>query len=605
MKIQFLPQGHCQIAWMIRLVILGFITLLAACQPTSHSTSDTTRPQAQHLPSQQPQSQQGQRQGKPIPLQKLEPEFLFVAAQSAIEQGKLAAAAAYLNVVVAKDPYTALPRAQLAEALLKSGHPQAALPHFDALLNPTSKLSRQLDDQEKLRLRLLQTAAQLATKDVSGAVSTLQSVLKSHPDHVPARLQLAKIYQAERNPDGALELLTDGIKQQDDPHLRRMQAQILLQHGKLQQAQHALDAMRKLAPDDASVAILLSQFASQMHQPDRAEQGLRDFLAHHPDNLPVTKILSSMLVSQGRIPEAAMLYRQLLKRHTDQHEALLTLGLLYFQNKHYAKAEKQFGKLDDDEGRFYRAASIEAQDRDDEARKLYRTIAKDSPIFAKAQLRLAAINLRHDHAKQALSTVRMLLQGDRLQHPERGDAWAMLSAILLDQKQYQQVIDETATALEESPLSPRLLFNRAVAFEHFKRYDPAEQMLKAQLKLKPNDPETLNFFGYMLAEQSIRLDEAEQMIRRALGQRPDDGYFLDSLAWVYFQRGNYTEAIQLQQRALKQVRDDPIMREHLGDMQWKQGDPKAARTSWQAALAAKHPQPEMIQHKIDQGLQAH
>ncbi|MDX8409509.1 MAG: tetratricopeptide repeat protein [Mariprofundales bacterium] len=573
-----------------RLIIPVFLALLAACQPTSHSVSNTTKPQ--HT----------QQQGKPIPLQQLEPEFLFVAAQTAIEKGELAMAAGYLDVVVAKDPYTALPRAQLAEALLKSGQAQAALPHFYALLHPASKLFEQLDDPERLRLRLLQTAAQLAVKDVTGAESTLQSVLKRHPEHVPARLQLAKIYQAERNPDGALELLVRGIKRQDDPHLRRMQAQILLQHGKLRQAQLALDAMRKLAPDDASVAILLSQFASQMRQPNRAEQGLRDFLTQHPDNLIVTKVLSSMLAGRGRIPEAALLYRQLLKRHPQQHEALLTLGLLYYQHKAYAKAEQQFAKLDDDEGKFYRAASIEAQDRDDAAKQLYHTIGNGSQMFGKAQLRLAAINLRHDQAKQALSTVRTLLKEKLLQHPEIGDAWAMLSAILLEQEQYQQVIDETAPALEESQLSPRLLFNRAVAFEHFKRYDLAEQMLREQLKLKPNDPESLNFFGYMLAEQGIRLDEAEQMVHRALGKRPDDGYFLDSLAWIYFQRGDYSKAIKIQQQALKVVSDDPVMLEHLGDMQWKQGDQQAARISWQAALATKHPQPQLIQRKIDKGI---
>jgi Flp pilus assembly protein TadD len=60
------------------------------------------------------------------------------------------------------------------------------------------------------------------------------------------------------------------------------------------------------------------------------------------------------------------------------------------------------------------------------------------------------------------------------------------------------------------------------------------------------------------------LDEAEQLIRKALDQKPGDGYITDSLAWVYYKRGQYDKALPILEQAASLVPDDPIVQEHLG-----------------------------------------
>ena len=61
------------------------------------------------------------------------------------------------------------------------------------------------------------------------------------------------------------------------------------------------------------------------------------------------------------------------------------------------------------------------------------------------------------------------------------------------------------------------------------------------------------------------LDEAEQLIRRALEVSPQDGYYVDSLGWVYYQRGDYEKAADHLERAVELVGDDPTITEHLAD----------------------------------------
>ncbi|MDX8412695.1 MAG: tetratricopeptide repeat protein [Mariprofundales bacterium] len=577
----------------MRIIIAIFtLTLLAACQPhpITHSQHKqaVTEKNAKHI----------------VPLNQLEPDFLFIAAQSAIDKGQMATAAAYLKVVVNKDPYAALPRAQLAEALLKSKQARAALPHFAILLDNKSIINNQLDEKERLRLQLLQAAAHISIHHVDAAIKILKKVLRQHPKQLAAQLQLAKLYLTQNHAKQALAVITQGIAQHDSPQLRQAQAQILLKQGRAKAALKSLQTMQKLAPNNAFIAILFSQFALQMGRADLAEQRLRDFLQHHPDNLNVTRTLGGFLVQNGRSGEATLLYSQLLKRNPTMHEARTTLGLLYLQTKQYKSAEKTFANQNDDGNKFYYAASIEAQQhRDQEALALYHAFPSTSPMHAQALLRIASIAIRHDDDRKALTMVRQLLTDKKLHHPQLSEAWVLLSSILLYQDHYQQVIDETAPALKAAPIAPRLLFNRAVAFEHFHRYHDAETMLQAQFKQQPNDPEALNFLGYMLAEQGIRLDESEQLIRRALKIAPNNGYYLDSLAWVHYQRDDFAAAIQLQQKAIQQVPDDATIFEHLGDMQWKDGDHNAAQQSWIKALTLKHPHPNLIKLKIKQGLQ--
>lgn len=57
----------------------------------------------------------------------------------------------------------------------------------------------------------------------------------------------------------------------------------------------------------------------------------------------------------------------------------------------------------------------------------------------------------------------------------------------------------------------------------------------------------------------MRLDEAEALLKRALEIQPDSGYYLDSLGWVYFRRGDADKAIEHIRRAIVAMdHDDAI-----------------------------------------------
>ena len=122
--------------------------------------------------------------------------------------------------------------------------------------------------------------------------------------------------------------------------------------------------------------------------------------------------------------------------------------------------------------------------------------------------------------------------------------------------------------------------------------------------MMPDQPQVLNYLGYMLIEQKENLEEALGMIRKAVKISPQSGYIIDSLAWGLYQLGRYSEAIEPMERAIELEPEDPIVNDHLGDVLWKVGRKREAYYQWKKTLLF-NPTPALkleIEKKLDTGL---
>jgi tetratricopeptide (TPR) repeat protein len=120
------------------------------------------------------------------------------------------------------------------------------------------------------------------------------------------------------------------------------------------------------------------------------------------------------------------------------------------------------------------------------------------------------------------------------------------------------------------------------------------------IEINPDHADALNYIGYTYAEQGIRLDEAMSLIEKALRIKPDSGYIIDSLGWVYFQKGMYDEALKYLEQAASHVPNDPTIMEHLGDVYFKKGMFKKSIEMYEKALALNHPQGEKLKEKMEE-----
>jgi len=129
--------------------------------------------------------------------------------------------------------------------------------------------------------------------------------------------------------------------------------------------------------------------------------------------------------------------------------------------------------------------------------------------------------------------------------------------------------------------------------------------LRKALELIPEQPQVLNYLGYMLIERGQNLEEALDMIKLAVNKSPQSGYIIDSLAWGLFQLGRYEEAILPMEKAIALEPEDPIVNDHFGDILWKVGRKREAYFQWRRALFFQ-PEEEFqlsIEKKLQLGLE--
>ncbi len=541
-----------------------------------------------------------------VELSKYSPSFLYLAAQTALEQGQYQQATVFLQALnlalnaSEHERWSIEPRMQLAQLWMKQGKAE----HAKGVLQPLlTHYPIQKDDDAVLRLHTLYARVLVAEGHVSDAVDVLTRVLHTAPDFLPARdLQIALLMQTHHW-DLVHIVIQTAVQRHDTLRLHVWDADAYIQEKKYAQAVVALQQAQRLSPQSAEVVITQSQLDVQLKHPERAVTRLRDFLKKYPENMGVQERLAALYMQQGAVKSAIRIYQD-LDRERPHHVALqLMLGRLFYKEGALGQAEHYFRNAYQWEPKgashaFYLAAVLEVQGNLKEAARLYQQVPTDDATWVQAQLALASMALRRGAYAQVEQKMRALVQ----QHPEEAHAWVLLSSAYLGEKKYQELLEQVQGGLALQPVSARLVMNRAIALEHFKRYDEVEHVLQGLLKTQPNHAEALNFLGYTYAEQGIKLQQATQYIEHALKIKPNDAYYMDSLAWVYYQQGKYAKAIQLQRKALKGIGDDATMQEHLGDMLWRAGLQQEARAQWQKALTLKPEFPDVLHQKIAEGL---
>jgi tetratricopeptide (TPR) repeat protein len=169
-------------------------------------------------------------------------------------------------------------------------------------------------------------------------------------------------------------------------------------------------------------------------------------------------------------------------------------------------------------------------------------------------------------------------------------------------------IDEGLAVLaewvEQDPGLADAHFHLGVYLYEQERFDDADRELREAFRLDPGHARALNFLGYSLAENSVRLDEALEMIERALEVDEWNGAYLDSLGWVYYQLGRYESAREPLERAARELPRDPTVLEHLGDVYLTLGERNRALSAWNRALDAGPENPGLLRGKIERELSA-
>lgn len=217
------------------------------------------------------------------------------------------------------------------------------------------------------------------------------------------------------------------------------------------------------------------------------------------------------------------------------------------------------------------------------ARDAYRKVTAKSDQYVAARSRLALLAQQAGDREGALRLARETLDAD----PQDSRALVLYADLLRDDGRFPEAVQVLNRAIATGGGSEpgwSLYYVRGVAEERAGDWPAAERDLQQALKLKPDEPQVLNYLGYAWADRGEHLKEALAMLEKAAALEPRSGAIVDSLGWARYRVRQYPDAARDLERAVLLAPADPEVNNHLGDAYWRTGRRLEARFQWQRVL---------------------
>ncbi len=430
---------------------------------------------------------------------------------------------------------------------------------------------------------------------------------------VPGAERSAKLYSAlgytyeqQKQYKEAIEAYRHAIEMdRDNLDAIRGLAQNLLNDG---QADAALDQYKVIAdanPEDAQTYVRIAEIYRKQGKFDLALDNLKKAGSMVQDSVEVPYNIAAIYQAQGRYDEAIPIMVDLLKKsekadgkysngeRSNRAVFLERLGSIYREQGNNASANETFRQIvalggDDNIERGYQQI-IDTWREAKEWQKALDTAKEAVKKLPTPQLKmvLAAQEADTGDADKALKEVHALLKGDANSNSEDREIYIRLAEMNTRLRRFpdaEQALDKAEQLSTKSEDKRDIWFLRGATFEREKHFAEAEEQFQKVLASDPENAAALNYLGYMLADQNVKLEEAFGYIKRAVDLAPTNGAYLDSLGWAYFRLGKYELAEDNLLKASQKINTDPTVHDHLGDLYQKTGRLKLAATNWERAL---------------------
>lgn len=489
-------------------------------------------------------------------------------------------------------------RGRLALLCMRDGLQEEALQHV------TKALSGNPDDIQLLKL---QAGILTALKREKEALTIYSEILAKNQDDPDTTLLLAALYAKTNNNNKAIELLEGYLKKAKESETRPFAMHFL---GKLYaakkdypQALKMLDQALRASPDVLPVLMDKIRVLALTRKTQEAISLARAVLQNDPTNAEAQQILAQLLIKEKRFDDALNIFQPLLETGSLTSETGMQLAMIKIQNGDLSGAATDLEILlaaspDNHAARYYLATVYAGLERTEQATSQLRLIPATSPLFKDSRVLSALLwqkVRKNDNASESLEEILKVF-------PEDVKVLSLLLALQKQSGNLARSLETVDRIIALQPKDPTLYMTKAAIAEKMGNSEMQFSSLKKALALAPDYADALNYIGYTLAEKGEDLDDAKAYIERALKTDPDNGYYLDSLAWVYYQQGDYQLALVTINKALIGVADDPVIVEHQALILWKIGRLTDALTSMEKALTMIEKQDEVSRERLNSAI---
>ena len=393
-----------------------------------------------------------------------------------------------------------------------------------------------------------------------------------------------------------------------------------------------LDRIEEL--DGKSEQLSMEKFRAylQLDNMEKAFSEIQSLVDEYPYDMRYRTVLGDVYLSNDRNDEALKVYQDILKEEPDYAPAMVSLASYYQktgQDSLYAVQldsilvnENVDTKLKLD---FMRQQILRSEQTDRYSTKiirLFETILTKKQPNADVPMLYAQYLITKKMEKESVPVLNKVLELD----PENKPARLQLLSYAINKNDLDEVIRVATPAIVYNPEAMEFyyylglahyqkdetdkaldVFNKGVQQINDKSdkniasdfysilgdlYHTKEMKAEAyaaydsSLVYNPNNINTLNNYAYYLSVERTNLDKAEEMSFITVKAEPENATYLDTYAWILFEKGRYTEARIYIEQAMKNGGDSSqVIVEHCGDIYFKLGDKDKALEYWKKADA--------------------
>ncbi|MBL7002796.1 MAG: tetratricopeptide repeat protein [Gammaproteobacteria bacterium] len=389
-------------------------------------------------------------------------------------------------------------------------------------------------------------------KKPEGVLFVAKRLADHYPENAYAQFMFASLAAKLNKPKESIDYLDKALKIENVVDAHGLKAKQLLKLGRRSEASESLALAVENNPENSDLRMTYARLLIDVKQYSKARAEFTKLLALSPNDASLLYTLGLLSLESNLLDDAERYLTKLLKTRHRRNESVYYLGRINEGKKDLKQAITFYQQVNG--GDFEFDAQIRA------VKLLAKMGELEKAISGLDKLKLT----RSNHA-----TLARIYLTEAAIYRSKGDfAKAML------------VYDE---AILRVPNNSDLLYARAITAEKVGRLDILEQDLLVILKSEPKNAQALNALGFSLLSDDTRLDDAYIYIKKALELSPNEPAIIDSMGWVEFKRGNFSQSELLLRKAYSIMKDGEIAA-HLGEILWVQGKRVEAKQLLHSAL---------------------
>lgn len=397
-----------------------------------------------------------------------------------------------------------------------------------------------------------------------------------------------------------------------------------------EQVIHSLNRLETL--DGKSEQISMEKFRMYLAMDNREQAFLEieNLAKEYPYDMRYLTILGDVYMENGKPDEAYATYQKVLKEEPEYAPALLSMASYYEKQGRDSLYKVQLNSVllnekieSNTKMNLMRQLIIRSEQTDKDSTQiigLFNAMLEQEQENADIAMLAAQYLLSKKMEEESKPVLRKVLELD----PENKPAYLQLLSFAINKQDMDEVIAVCTPAVEYMPDALEFYYYLGIGHYQKEQKDEALEVFKkgvrqvtpqsdkamvsdfysimgdlyhlkkmnaeayaaydSALVYKDDNIGALNNYAYYLSLEKKDLDKAEEMSYRTVKAEPNNATYLDTYAWILFEKGKYTEArIYIDQAIQHGTDNSSVVVEHCGDIYYHCGETDKALDFWKEA----------------------